>query len=132
MSSAPIRSVFSARATPPHGHYSQAVVAQGLVYVSGLLGNSLTEHIDAGRDMRAQTAHCMEQLASILEAAGSQVNLVVKLSVFVSDVDDWEAANEVLAGVFGDHQPARIVVPTGTTLRYGSRIEVDAIAIGEY
>jgi len=121
--------VFTEKATVPHGHYAQAVVAGDTVYVSGLLGNSLQEHIDASRDMATQASHCMDQLEAILDETDSALDLIVKLSVFVSDVDDWNSVDEVLGKRFGQHRPARIVVPTGTPLRYGSRIEIDAIAL---
>jgi len=124
-----LSSVHTEKATAPHGHYAQAVVTGDTVYVSGLLGNSLREHIDVRRDMATQVAHCMDQLEAILDEADSAPDLIVKLSVFVSDVDDWTSADEVLGKRFGRHRPARIVVPTGAPLRYGSRIEIDAIAL---
>jgi len=121
--------VYTGQATAPHGHYAQEIVTGDTVYVSGLLGNSLREHIDARRDMATQAAHCMDQLEAILDEADSAPDLIVKLSVFVSDVDDWASADGVLGERFGQHRPARIVVPTGTPLRYGSQIEIDAIAL---
>jgi 2-iminobutanoate/2-iminopropanoate deaminase len=60
-------------------------------------------------------------------AAGSSLDHVLKLGVFVADVAEWPRVNAVCAGRFGDHRPARIVVPCGP-MRYGSRIEIDAIA----
>jgi 2-iminobutanoate/2-iminopropanoate deaminase len=112
-------------AVTPHGHYAQAMVHGGTVYVSGLLGNR--SDADAGRDMAAQAAHCLDELSAILEAAGSGLDLVLKLGVFVSDVGEWPAVNALCAERFGDHRPARIVVPCGP-MRFGSLIEIDAIA----
>ncbi len=112
-------------AVQPHGHYAQAIVHGGTVYVSGLLGNR--SDADAGRDMAAQAAHCLDELSAILEAAGSGLDLVLKLGVFVSDVGEWPAVNALCAERFGTHRPARIVVPCGP-MRFGSLIEIDAIA----
>lgn len=112
-------------AVQPHGHYAQAIVHGGTVYVSGLLGNR--SDADAGRDISAQAAHCLDELSAILDAAGSRLDLVLKLGVFVSDVSEWPAVNALCAERFGDHRPARIVVPCGP-MRFGSRIEIDAIA----
>ena len=117
--------------TAPHGHYAQAIRHRGLVYVSGLLGNSLAEHVKASRGVVEQTRHCMDQLEAILDAAGTTLSRVVKMSVYVVDVDEWAAINAELARRYGEHRPARIVVPTGTPLRYGSEIEIDAIAAAD-
>jgi len=127
-SSNEVQTVSARDATPPHGHYSQAIRHEGLVYVSGLLGNSLLEHVDANRDMASQAAHCMEQLDAILRSAGSSLQRVIKFSVYVTDIAEWPAVDGTLARDFGEHRPARIVVPVGTVLRFGSAIEIDAIA----
>lgn len=120
-----MRTIYTADAIAPHGHYVQAVQHGGTIYVSGLLGNTAGQPPD--REIEAQAAHCLDQLEAILRAAGSSLDRVLKLGVFVSDVADWPRVNMICADRFGEHRPARIVVPCGP-LRLGSRIEIDAIA----
>lgn len=118
-----MRAIHTADASQPHGHYVQAIEHGGTIYVSGLLGNTAEQ----ARDIEAQAGHCLDHLEAILQAAGSSLSRVLKLGVFVSDLADWPRVNAVCAERFGDHRPARIVVPCGP-LRLGSRIEIDAIA----
>ena len=120
-----MRTIHAADATAPHGHYVQAIEHGGTIYVSGLLGNTAEQSPD--RDIEQQAVHCLDQLEAILQAAGSSLARVLKLGVFVSDVAEWPRVNAVCAERFGDHRPARIVVPYGP-MRFGSRIEIDAIA----
>ena len=120
-----MRPIHTAAATPPHGHYVQAIEHGGTIYVSGLLGN--TSEQASERDIAVQAAHCLDQLEAILREAGSSLERVLKLGVFVSDVAEWPRVNAVCAERFGTHRPARIVVPCGP-MRLGSRIEIDAVA----
>lgn len=111
----------------PGGHYSQAVVHNGLVYVSGILpitpnGEKLTDSTIA-----EQTEQILANLDAILRASGSQRGNVLKVTVFISDIDDWSTVNKIYTRFFGEHRPARSVVPVGT-LHYGLNIELEAIA----
>lgn len=115
-------------APAPGGHYSQAVEHNGLVYLSGILpitplGEKLT-----GKSMREQTEQVLVNLDAILEAAGSSRQNVLKTTVFVSDINTWGEVNQVYAQFFGDHRPARSVVPCAT-LHYGFGIELEAVAV---
>lgn len=120
-----MKPVDTPNAVQPHGHYVQAIEHAGTIYVSGLLGNA--SETDDGRDIEAQAAHCLDQLEAILGAGGSSLNRVLKLGVFVADVSEWPRVNAICAERFGEHRPARIVVPCGQ-MRFGSRIGIDAIA----
>lgn len=122
------RTIIAPGATPPHGHYSHAVVHQGTVYVSGILGNGAGRPGEAPPPVAAQARYCLEQIAIILAAAGSSLQHVVKLGVHVADLADWPQVDAICAEMFGDHRPARIVAPCGGGLRLGSCIEMDAIA----
>ncbi|UFH55193.1 RidA family protein [Spirosoma sp. KNUC1025] len=111
----------------PGGHYSQAVVHNGLVYVSGILpitpdGQKLT-----GTGIAEQTEQILTNLDAILQAAGSKRDKVLKVSVFISDIGAWGTVNQLYMQFFGDHRPARSVVPVGP-LHYGFGIELEAIA----
>lgn len=122
-----MRSIHTETATHPHGHYVQAIEHQGTIYVSGLLGNSRADHVGAARDIEIQAGHCLDQLEAILMAAGSALDHVLKLNLFVAAIDEWPRVNALCEHRFGQHRPARIVVPCGP-MRYGSVIELDAIA----
>jgi 2-iminobutanoate/2-iminopropanoate deaminase len=111
----------------PGGHYSQAVVHNGLVYVSGILpitpaGQKLSE-----ATVVEQTEQILANLDAILTAAGTHRGNVLKVSLFIADITAWGAVNEVYARFFGDHRPARSVVPC-STLHYGFGIELEAVA----
>lgn len=122
-----MRRIHSDGATEPHGHYVQAIEHQGTVFVSGLLGNSRDEHRAVDRDIETQASHCLDQLEAILAAAGSRLDHVLKLNLFVAAIEQWPRVDALCARRFGDHRPARIVVPCGQ-MRYGSAIEIDAVA----
>jgi 2-iminobutanoate/2-iminopropanoate deaminase len=126
-----LRTLIAEDATPPHGHYSHAAVHQGTVYVSGILGNGGGNPGEAPPPVAVQARYCLEQIAIILDAAGSSLQHVVKLSVHIADLSDWPEVNAVCAAMFGDHRPARIVAPCGGGLRLGSCIEMDVIAACE-
>jgi 2-iminobutanoate/2-iminopropanoate deaminase len=119
--------VESPGAPPPGGHYSQAVVHHGLVYVSGQLP------IVAGTGERKlgaieeQAEQVLANLRAILEAADSGLDRVLKVTIYIADVEQWGAVNAVYARVMGDHRPARAIVPTGP-LHHGFLIELEAIA----
>jgi reactive intermediate/imine deaminase len=119
--------VHSPHAGPPHGHYEQAVVAGGFVFVSGILGKS--EMPDgSSRNVEEETEYCLTQLSLILDAAGAKLNDVVKLNLYVSDVAHWPLINAICARHFGAHRPARAIV-SSPDLRLGSQIELDAVAL---
>jgi len=109
-----IKRVVTKNAPAAGGHYSQAVVHNGLVFVSGQLS------IDP------QTGE-LKNVEAILKAANSDFSRVLKMTVYVADIGLWSAVNEVYARVLGEHRPARAVIPTGK-LHYGFLIEIEAIA----
>lgn len=111
----------------PGGHYSQAVVHNGLVYLSGILPITPAGEKLNDATIIQQTEQILANLDAILDAAGSQRNKVLKVSIFVADITAWSSINQVYARFFGDHRPARSVVPC-STLHYGFGIELEAIA----
>lgn len=112
----------------PAGHYSQAIVHNDIVYVSGQLPiNPQTGEKRIG-SIEEQTEQALKNLSAILEAAGSDINRVLKTTVYVSDIALWDRVNVVYARFFGEHRPARAVVPT-RELHFGFQIEIEAIAI---
>jgi 2-iminobutanoate/2-iminopropanoate deaminase len=111
----------------PAGHYSQAIVHGGTVYVSGQLPIDPQTGEKRIGSIEEQTEQALKNLAEILRAANSDLNQVVKTTVYVSDIELWGRVNAVYAKFFGDHRPARAVVPT-RELHYGFQIEIEAIA----
>jgi len=121
-----IKTVLAEDAPAPGGHYSQAVVYNGLVFVAGQLaikanGERVLDSIEA------QTEQAMANVAAILRAAGSDLSRLLKVTIYISDIALWGAVNQVYARLMGEHRPARAVVPV-KELHYGFQIEIEAIA----
>ncbi|HEX8776417.1 MAG TPA: Rid family detoxifying hydrolase [Pyrinomonadaceae bacterium] len=122
-----IKSILTPDAPAPGGHYSQAIVHNGLIYISGQLPiNPRTGEKVLG-PIEDQTRQVLENIGAILRAAGSDMGRVLKMTIYVSDIGLWGAVNEVYTKVMGDARPARAVVPT-RELHYGFLIEIEAIA----
>jgi 2-iminobutanoate/2-iminopropanoate deaminase len=114
-------------APAPGGHYSQAVVCNGLVFVSGQLSIDPQTREKKFASIEEQTEQVLHNVREILKAANSDLSQVLKMTIYVSDINLWSAVNEVYAKVMGENRPARAVVPTGD-LHYGFLIEIDAVA----
>lgn len=114
-------------APAPAGHYAQAIEYQGTIYVSGQLPIDPVAGAKRIGSIDEQTRQVLDNLAAILEAAGSGLDRVVKTTVYISDIELWPAVNAIYAERFGAHRPARAVVPT-KELHFGFQIELDAIA----
>ena len=121
------------------GPYSQAVIANGMVYVSGqialtpegeMLQNDAvlqTEEV-VKHDVVIQTKQVLKNLEAVLKAAGSSLSQVVKTSIYLDSMDDFGIVNEIYADAFGEHKPARATVAV-STLPKNALVEIDAIAI---
>ena len=109
------------------GPYSQAVVSGGLVYCSGQipLEPSTGAMVEGG--VEAQARRCMDNLAAVLEAAGSGLQSVLKVTAYLTDMGDFPAFNDVYATYFDEEPPARATVGVAA-LPKGARVEVDCIA----
>lgn len=122
-----MKQILSNDAPQPAGHYSQAIEHQGLVYVSGQLPvNPKSEEKFVG-SIEEQTEQVLANLEAILRNANSGKNHVLKVTVYLSDIALWGRVNSVYAQFFGDHRPARVVVPT-RELHFGFQIEIEAVA----
>ena len=122
-----MKPIFTSRVPTPAGHYSQAIVHNGVVYVSGQLPiDPLTGEKRVG-PIEEQTELALKNVAEVLIAAGSDINSVIKTTVYVADIELWDRVNTVYARFFGEHRPARAVVPT-RDLHFGFQVEIEAIA----
>ncbi len=110
------------------GPYSQAIVHGGLVFTAGQVGfDPATMQLVEG-DAAAQAERVLQNLSAVLEAAGASLGTVVKTTVFLADMDDFAAVNEVYARFFGDHAPARSTVQAARLPR-DARVEIEAVAV---
>ena len=121
------RAVHTDGAPAALGPYSQAIVAGGFVYTAGQipLDPDSGELVEGGVEVQAERV--LENLGAILAAAGSSFSKVVKTTVFLSDMDDYAAVNEVYARYFREPYPARSAVQVARLPR-GVRLEIEAIA----
>lgn len=110
------------------GPYSQAIVHGGMVYTAGQIPlDPATMQMVEG-DVAAQTERVMQNLAAVLEAAGSSLASVVKTTVFLRDMNDFTAMNEVYGRHFGDHAPARSTVQAARLPR-DAAVEIECVAV---
>ena len=107
--------------------YNQAIRVRDLVFVAGQLGVNPETGVLAGTGVAEQTEQIMANLAAILEAAGSELDKLVKTTVFLMDLADFAAMNEVYARHVGDRPPARSTVQI-SGLPTGALVEIEAIA----
>ncbi len=111
----------------PPGHYSPAVVHNGFVFVSGQLPRVPGRPDFTPPTIQEQTRQCLVNAEAILLAAGSRRDLVLKATIFVSSTDYWADVNAEYAKFFGDHKPARAIIPVGT-FRNGYLLEIELVA----
>lgn len=110
-------------------HYSPFTVGGGLIFVSGQLP------LKPGRDtsladapFKEQVEQTLHNLKSVLRDAGVDLTQVIKTTVYLSDISDWDELDVVYGRFFGTTRPSRSVVPTGP-LHFGFRVEIEAIAL---
>lgn len=122
-----MKSISTEAAPAARGHYSQAIVHGGLVYIAGQLPLVAQDPERRLADFEEQAAQVIDNVVAILEAAGSGADRILKTTVYIVDVSHWRAFNAVYARKLGEHRPARTVVPVAQ-LHHGYLVEMDAIA----
>ena len=114
-------------APEPKGHYSPAVEQNGLIFVSGQLPMNLqTGEVETGA-IELQTEIALRNVEAILKEANSDLNHVLQMTIYISEMGDWATVNEVYKKILGEHKPARAIVPV-KDLHFGTKIEIQAIA----
>lgn len=112
--------------SPGVGHYSQGVVHNGLVYVSGQLPVDPATGEVVSPDIEQQTERTLRNVEAILKAGGSSLDRVLSMTVYVQGRELWPKVNAVYARIMGDHKPARAIIPV-PELKPGCLIEIQAI-----
>jgi 2-iminobutanoate/2-iminopropanoate deaminase len=119
--------VLTSRGPKPIGPYSQAIKSQGFLFISGQIALDPQSGEFAGADIQKQTTRVLENLKGILEAAGVSLNHVVKTTVFLKDMNDFTAMNEIYARYFTAAPPARSTVQV-SRLPKDALVEIELIA----
>lgn len=115
-------------ALKPAGHYSQAIVHNDVIYLSGQLAvNPDTGEKEFG-SIEDETLRVLKNIEIILEEVGSNRNDIIRATLYIPDISLWDAVNKVYTDFFKDHKPARSVVPT-RELHFGFKIEIDIVAV---
>jgi len=123
-----INTINTYEAPLPAGHYSQAIVAGNMIFVSGqipvapLTGDKITGSISD------QTRQTLQNVLNIVKASGGDLTTIVKTTIFITDINNWEEINRVYADFFGSIQPARSIIQV-SNLYQGAKIEIEAIAL---
>ena len=120
--------VFTADAPAAIGPYSQAVKAGDTLYLSGQIGMNPATGELVSADVKEQTAQALKNMKAVLAAAGATTDNVVKTTVFLTDMADFQAVNAVYAETFASDAPARSCVAVAA-LPKGARVEVEAVAV---
>jgi 2-iminobutanoate/2-iminopropanoate deaminase len=120
--------ILTKEAPAPGGHYSQAVIANGFVFVAGQLPLGPAGLTSIPEGITAQAELVLANLQAILRASNSDLDKVVSLNVFITDISLWPAVNEVCARAFGSHKPARAIA-VSPQLHFGCLVEMQATAL---
>lgn len=122
-----IKAISTSKAPAAVGPYNQGIESEGLIFVSGQLPINMETGELIVDDIKAATKASITNVKSILEEAGSSLDKVLKTTVFVTDVKDFDDINGVYAEFFSDHKPARSLVEVAA-LPKGAPIEMEVIA----
>ena len=123
----PMKAILTPEAPIPAGHYSQAIVHDGLIYVSGLLPIDPRRAGFVPETIEEQTELTLRNVEAVLRSAGTSLNRLLQVTIYLSDLTLWDRVNTIYAKVLGTHRPARAIVPT-LPLHFGCLIEIQVIA----
>jgi 2-iminobutanoate/2-iminopropanoate deaminase len=122
-----VQEISTNRAPRPVGPFSQAIKANGFIFVAGQTARDPQSGQVIEGDITLQTERVMENLKAILEAAGSSLDRTLKTTVYLKDMDDFEAMGKVYSRYFPSHPPARATVEVSRL--HGGRVEIELIAV---
>jgi len=113
----------------PISHYTDAVVAGELLFISGVVGVDGQGALVGGDDVVAQARQVFENMRAVLDDAGCRFEDIVKVTVYLTDVDDRPKINPVRQEVFGDARPASTLVEVSRLAIPGAKVEIEAVAL---
>jgi 2-iminobutanoate/2-iminopropanoate deaminase len=113
----------------PISHFTDAVLAGGFLHVSGIVAVDGDGRLVGGEDVVAQTRQVFENMRAVLKASGCGFEDVVKVTVFLTDVDDRARINPVRMEVFGDARPASTLVEVPRLAVEGAKVEIECVAV---
>ena len=116
------------QAPSPAGHYSQAVAVGDLIFVSGQLPITANGTAASNASFAEQARLSLSAVLSIVRAAGSGRDQIVKTTAYIVDISNWAEFNRIYAEMMGSARPARVIVPV-PELHFGCLVEIDAIAL---
>lgn len=122
--------VKTANAPQPAGPYSQAVIANGMIYVAGQVGRNPETRALAEGGTAAECRQIMENIKAILQEAGTDLSAIVNTNIYLTDVNDFTEVNKIYGSYFTDNFPARTTVGVAA-LPGGSHIEIAVIAVAK-
>jgi len=122
------RFIHAANLPKPVGPYSPGVGFERLIFVSGQGATDPATGRLAGADVATQTEQCLKNIESILAAAGSNLQCVLRCGVFLLDITEFQQMNAVYARMFGDHRPARTTIQAAALPAEGLLVEIDCVA----
>ncbi|UUZ83258.1 RidA family protein [Paenibacillus sp. P26] len=122
-----MKSMFEAGNLKSNGHYALATLHHNTVYVSGQFAMDPVTCEKKFGTIEEETLQALKNVEMIVEAAGSKKEQILRMTLYIPDVKLWDKVDTVYKAFFGDHKPARTVVPTNE-LHYGFKIEIEAIA----
>ena len=121
-----MKTILTERMPVVKGHYSPVVEHNGLLYLSGQVpADPITQKVP--ETIEEQTGLVLSKIDLLLRESGSSINKVLQVRIYITDISLWDQVNKVYAGFFGDHKPARCVIPVGK-LHFGCLIEAEAVA----
>lgn len=123
-----IEHIVTQKAPLPRGHYAQATKANGFVFVSGQLPLMVEGDVALPEGLDAQVLQALSNLREVLLAAGTTVEKLLSVQIYVSDIENWPRVNALYREFIGDPAPARTVVPCAH-LHYGAQVEISAVAL---
>jgi 2-iminobutanoate/2-iminopropanoate deaminase len=122
-----MRTIQPADQPTPKGHYSPGLEHNGLIFVSGQLPMDLKTREPFAGAIEQQTELALRNVEAVLHEAGSDLDHVLQMTIYVSDIELWGRVNDTYANVMGGHRPARAVIPVND-LHFDTKIEIAAIA----
>tara|TARA_Y100001936_G_C16054563_1_gene660077 strand:+ start:292 stop:681 length:390 start_codon:yes stop_codon:yes gene_type:complete len=116
------------KAPLPNGHYAQATLCNGLIYTATQIGIDPKTN-DMPSDLKSQTLNILNSIKVILEEAGSSLNKIMRITIYVQDISLWEEINTHYTNFMKDAKPARGVIPLNSKLHKGAQVAMEAIAV---